>query len=58
MEPIETTQLKPDVATETNKPVYEPPQIIYEGLVTTRAGTPEPPRPGDGGVDPADLFGK
>lgn len=34
---------------------YEAPTIIYEGQITTRAGTPEPSN--QGGVDPADLFG-
>ena len=43
-----------------NQGVYEAPAIIYEGIITTRAGTPT----GGGstgseesGVDPADLFG-
>jgi hypothetical protein len=36
-------------------PIYETPAIVYEGVITTRAGTPE----GDGSeaVDPAELFG-
>lgn len=34
---------------------YEAPTIIYEGQITTRAGTPEGSN--QGGVDPADLFG-
>lgn len=43
--------------TETNKQAYETPQVIYEGIITTRAGTPTG-NPESGGVDPADLFGK
>lgn len=35
---------------------YESPAIIYEGEITTRAGTP-PEGSGAQGVDPADLFG-
>lgn len=35
---------------------YQAPAIIYEGKITTRAGTPLAPGNGDG-VDPADLFG-
>jgi len=43
-------------ATQPEKtPTYEIPAIVYEGMITTRAGTPE----GDGSeaVDPAELFG-
>ncbi len=40
---------------------YEAPAIIYEGLITTRAGSvnPEPPGGGgdSGGGDPANTFG-
>lgn len=36
---------------------YQAPAIIYEGKITTRAGSPAAPGSGDG-VDPADLFGK
>jgi hypothetical protein len=35
---------------------YEVPAIIYEGTLTTRAGSPEG-RNRDSGIDPADLFG-
>jgi hypothetical protein len=35
---------------------YEAPAIIYEGVITTRAGSPVFSPEGDG-VDPADLFG-
>ena len=38
---------------------YETPAIIYEGLITTRAGSPPgggAPDPGEG-LDPVDLFG-
>lgn len=39
---------------------YEPPAIIYEGTISTRAGTPvgQEPTSRDDGVDPADLFGE
>jgi hypothetical protein len=39
--------------------VYEAPAIIYEGTITTRAGsqTGGPAGSGESGVDPADLFG-
>lgn len=43
---------------ESEHRVYKAPAIIYEGTISTRAGTPLPPGPGgDDGVDPADLFG-
>ena len=41
------------------KKPYEPPALVYEGVITTRAGSPAT-LVGDGeesGVDPADLFG-
>ena len=41
------------------KKPYEPPAIVYEGVVGTRAGS-TPNLAGDGeesSVDPADLFG-
>jgi hypothetical protein len=37
---------------------YEAPAIIYEGLLSTRAGTFLPGSQNPDGVDPADLFGK
>ena len=40
-----------------NQHTYEAPAIIYEGVITTRAGSP---LGGDGDgtvIDPADLFG-
>ncbi len=36
--------------------VYSAPAIIYEGKISTRAGSPIPNDVPDG-VDPADLFG-
>lgn len=38
---------------------YQPPAIIYEGTISTRAGSPIGPRPGgdDQAIDPVDLFG-
>ncbi len=35
---------------------YETPAVIYEGLISTRAGTTVL-NVGDGAADPADLFG-
>lgn len=37
---------------------YEAPAIVYEGVITTRAGSPAGVTPGDSdaGVDPSDLF--
>ena len=37
---------------------YTPPAVIYDGAITTRAGSPPGSGNGDGanGVDPADLF--
>lgn len=39
-----------------NQRTYEVPAIIYEGTITTRAGSPTG-GDGDSGIDPADLFG-
>jgi hypothetical protein len=43
------------------KHTYEAPAIIYEGTITTRAGTPpgetNDSKSSDSAVDPADLFG-
>ena len=36
---------------------YEAPAIVYEGLLSTRAGTLLPGSQNPDGVDPADLFG-
>ncbi len=38
---------------------YEPPRIIYQGKISTRAGSPlgTGPDSSPNGVDPADLFG-
>jgi len=42
----------------TDHQPYEAPAVIYEGLITTRAGTPTGSTDGDSNaVDPADLFG-
>ena len=35
--------------------VYETPAVIYEGVISTRAGSPIGV-PSDQGVDPSDLF--
>lgn len=47
---------QPPTVTIDNQRTYEVPAIIYEGTITTRAGSPTG---GDGGngLDPADLFG-
>jgi hypothetical protein len=37
---------------------YEAPAIVYEGLISTRAGSLLPGSTGTEGADPADLFGK
>ncbi|MBE2220546.1 MAG: hypothetical protein IAF02_03345 [Anaerolineae bacterium] len=52
------TQSKP--VNPDNECVYKAPAIIYEGIITTRAGsgpTGDPAGSGESGVDPADLFG-
>ena len=37
---------------------YETPAIIYEGLITTRAGSPNrSPSDGSESVDPSEIFG-
>lgn len=46
---------QPQPVNPDNQCMYEAPAIIYEGTITTRAGTPT--GSGDSGVDPADLFG-
>jgi hypothetical protein len=43
-----------EVKTETQP--YEPPQIIYEGQISTRAGSPLGNPSGVDGIDPGDLF--
>lgn len=35
---------------------YQAPAVVYEGVITTRAGSPFG-NPDDAGVDPTDLFG-
>ena len=39
------------------KQAYEAPQIIYEGQIGTRAGSPLSNPSGVDDIDPADLFG-
>jgi hypothetical protein len=58
MEPTQSLQSNHSETVETNKQTYEVPQIIYEGIMTTRAGSPFGRGEGESGVDPADLFGK
>lgn len=52
-QPKQTLSNKP----KAEKQAYEAPLVIYEGTITTRAGSPLGGG-GDKGVDPADLFGK
>jgi hypothetical protein len=41
----------------SKKNTYEAPAIIYQGIITTRAGSNIGAGSGEGIVDPADLFG-
>jgi hypothetical protein len=53
------TQGSTEAKEKQEKKPYEPPAIIYKGIISTRAGSPAV-LVGDGeenGVDPADLFG-
>ena len=45
-------------ARDEKRPAYDAPTIIYEGIISTRAGSPLFGQDGDEGVDPADLFGE
>lgn len=51
--------MKPDKTPQdsSDRLPYEAPSIIYEGELTTRAGTPVEPITGDSGMDPSKLFG-
>lgn len=51
MEPISQPQ------PSSEREPYQPPAIIYEGKLSTRAGTPEEPTGNLPGIDPADIFG-
>lgn len=42
---------------EEQRTVYETPAIVYEGMISTRAGSPLSNPSGSDGIDPADLFG-
>ena len=48
-----------EIKEKQEKKPYEPPAIIYEGIITTRAGSPASllEESKEGGIDPADLFG-
>ncbi len=48
--------VKENVSIES-RAVYESPAVVYEGKISTRAGSPLGPS-GSDGVDPADLFGE
>lgn len=51
-----TTHLQQSTTTSDNQCTYETPAIIYEGVITTRAGSPVND-PDKSGIDPADIFG-
>lgn len=44
-------------ATGEHKEIYERPAIIYEGMISTRAGSELPDAPNASGADAADIFG-
>lgn len=49
-------KLLPEERKEQNeRAAYEAPAVIYEGVISTRAGSPVA-APDSNGVDPADLF--
>ena len=48
----------PTMLDTTDHPLYEVPAVIYEGVITTRAGSPTGSADDSRAVDPADLFGK
>jgi hypothetical protein len=52
-EPVQITHTEHTKAEKA----YETPQIIFEGEITTRAGSPLFGPDGDNAVDPSDLFG-
>jgi hypothetical protein len=54
MEPTQIKQANLVEPVKAEKQAYEAPVVIYEGLITTRAGSPV--GGGDRSVDPADLF--
>ncbi|MFQ5419488.1 MAG: hypothetical protein ACE5EY_03890 [Anaerolineae bacterium] len=50
-------KLLPEERKEQNERAdYEAPAIIYEGVISTRAGSPTVFAPKGDAVDPADLF--
>jgi hypothetical protein len=49
--------LKPQQEKQEIRP-YEPPQIIYESQISTRAGSTLSNPSGVDDIDPADLFGE
>jgi len=55
----EQTKRSTEIKEKIEKKLYEPPAIVHEGVVSTRAGS-TPNLAGEDvepGVDPADLFG-
>lgn len=58
MESAETKQPETESKKGVDRADYEAPAIVYESIITTRAGSPAGATDGAGtGVDPADLFG-
>jgi hypothetical protein len=48
--------IEPKKQEQEEKQEYEAPRIIYEGEITTRAGSPGPDGLGFGKLDPEDLY--
>ena len=48
--------MKQDKDSNKNKKRYAAPAVIYNGIITTRAGSPTGGDGGTDGIDPADLF--
>ena len=46
-----------EVEQKVKRAAYETPAIVYEGFITTRAGSPINRGGADPSADPADLFG-
>ncbi|MCA9971496.1 MAG: hypothetical protein KC425_14830 [Anaerolineales bacterium] len=55
MESVKTQRIEQEE--KQQRSTYETPAIIFETVITTRAGSPISIDPNPDGVDPADLFG-
>jgi len=52
-----TSAQSEQIQSSTKREPYEAPAIIYEGLITTRSGSPiGSPNNNSDGVDPANIF--